>query len=336
VVYFKRVVVKNLRTGEEIECPSRYDIYIMKALEGDTIKVILDIAGADESMAGLRIYAFGKEYNEALEGRSHIEKTFTAHDLPGTISILVGHYYPTPEDVLHVDDQRDIEFRQAPEPMPILHLEIPERWEPSCDSFPCSISFTGKVYDATGQHKYANCDITATIEDLDTGELSTVQTTTDAEGKFRITFKVKKPGKKKITVVAHTPDGDAEAETTINVTGVLTAISKFVDKETECYIVDKYGNCYYPGQTIKEEGEKVVLRCCGLIKNIGNNEGECGMYVYDKKAKKYYDGATKVLKPNEMWLAIVDIVLSEGEYELEFHAVHKDESGKYVVDDTVG
>lgn len=331
MVYFKRVVVKNLRTGEEIECPSRYDIYIMKALEGDTIKVILDIAGADESMAGLRIYAFGKEYNEALEGRSHIEKTFTAHDLPGTISILVGHYYPTPEDVLHVDDQRDIEFRQAPEPMPILHLEIPERWEPSCDSFPCSISFTGKVYDATGQHKYANCDITATIEDLDTGELSTVQTTTDAEGKFRITFKVKKPGKKKITVVAHTPDGDAEAETTINVTGVQNPKCVFVDKTSDVYIIlEPTGEIFYPGSELTiYYGTK--LMCYGLIENVGA-DGVCGMLIYDKNSGKYLDGVTKTLKSGETWLASVELTPPPGEYVLEFQAIHE-EDGRRVVDD---
>ena len=331
MVYFKRVIVKNLRTGEEMECPSRYPgVYIMKALEGDTIKIILDIAGADEDDAGLRIYAFGKRYSEALEGRSHIEKTFTAH-VPGTISILVGHYYPTPEDVLHVDDQRDIEFRQAQKPLPILHLDIPDSWEPSCDRFPCSISFTGEVYDATGQHKYANCDITATIVDLETNEMSTVQTTTDAEGKFKITFNVKKPGKKKITVVAHTPDGNAEAETTINVTGVQNPKCVFVDKASEVYIVIKQtGEMFYPGTELTVLHGATLL-CCGLIKNEGA-DGTCGMFVFDKNSGEYLDGVTKFLKSGDMWLASVELTPSPGDYVLEFHAVHL-EDGKRVVDD---
>ena len=277
MVYFKKVVAKNLRTGESITLDSRYGVYVLKGAKGDKIKFIIDLIGVDSDDI-IKINGSEPCYEDKLNGRTHIEHECTLNSVPYTFDIIVGRYkevyrYGRVHHVLEVDDQRTLDIESAPKPEPIVHLDIPDNWEPSCESFPCFISFTGKVYDATGQHKYANCDITATIEDLRTGELSTVQTTADDDGRFRITFKVRKPGKKKIKVVARTQDGDAEAERVINVTAQLKITLK-ADK-TEIY----------EGETVNFEADisygspNTTVEVCIYVEG---SKADCGKVTLDE------------------------------------------------------
>jgi len=107
----------------------------------------------------------------------------------------------------------------------------------------------------------------------------------------------------------------------------------FVDKATEAYIViEQTGEQFYPGSELTVFYGATLL-CCGLIKNEGA-DGECGMFVFDKNSGKYLDGVTKFLKSGEMWLASVELTPQPGDYELVFHATHR-EGDLHVVDDEV-
>jgi len=299
----------------------------------ETVKLSVRLVVRDKALPYLNlcVYVTGKKDDYA-----QLKSIYNYPSSPNSLEILGGAVPPTPK-IIFPDKKKGCWIYHTPDlnyyPGQTVEIALTDEVvELACCAWVINKGAKGVggvyIYDKKAQ-KYLN-GITKVLEFGEEWHPTVYVDLT--EGEYELVFHSVHQDEKSGKYVVD----DSTDKIVVKVQRKKTAISKFVDKETECYIVDKYGNCYYPGQTIKEEGEKVVLRCCGLIKNIGNNEGECGMYVYDKKAKKYYDGATKVLKPNEMWLAIVDIVLSEGEYELEFHAVHKDESGKYVVDDTVG